>query len=64
MRRVHGGGGEPIMTISRFSPLLVILMIDGALKILDWREATAKDKECYKTTEVGLRVFLWVRRAK
>lgn len=45
MRRVHGGGGEPIMTISRFSPLLVILMIDGALIIRDWREASAKDKE-------------------
>lgn len=39
------------MTISRFSPLLVILMIDGALKILDRREATAKDKECCKTIE-------------
>ena len=33
-----------MMTISRLSPLLVMLMIDGALKILDLMKATAKTK--------------------
>ena len=38
---VFGEGGEPMMTISRFSPLLVILAFDGALEARDLMKANA-----------------------
>ena len=38
---VFGKGGEPMMMISRFSPLLVILTFDGALEAKDLMKANA-----------------------